>query len=274
MSQASLLPASWRSFVAVLAGGAFLLACTQEAPKKKRTPPNCDVEDCYADLPVETWDPLEPDEVNQNSGAFGPGERPSGSSSGHLDAGTVEPDTEPAPKTYCGPVAPGDLAIVELMIASKSGSGDWGEWVEIQSTRDCWLKLKGLSVESPRGAAAPNVATIEDDLELEPHGTFVVASSADPAKNNGIPGLVIEWNATDVLKNDGDTILVKMGDQQIDALTYPRFANLTAGRAISFPADCDWSDRASWTRWSLAFHEFSPGYKGTPNAPNDDVACF
>jgi hypothetical protein len=276
MSQVLLCPATWRPLVALLAGGAFVLACTQEAPKKKRSPTNCQIEDCYSDLPVETWDPLEPDRVDQNSGAFGPGERPSGTSSGPSTTPDAGPDDDagPPPKVSCGSVVAGDLAIVELMISSKSGSGDWGEWIEIQNTRDCWLELQGLSIESPRGSGTPNVASITVPIDLEPHGTFVVASSKDPAKNNGIPGIVVEWNASDVLKNDGDTITIKKGNDVIDSLTYPRFTNLTPGRAVAFPADCTWADRSSWTRWSLAFDEFSPGYKGTPNAPNADVTCF
>ena len=165
-------------------------------------------------------------------------------------------------------------AIVELMITSKSGSGDSGEWIEIQNTRACWLELKGLTVESPRGASAPNVATITDDFELAPNATFVVADSDDPVKNHAIPGKVISWNATDVLKNDGDTLTVKLGAVQVVSLTYPAFTNLTPGRALSFPIDCAWSDRASWPRWSLTFTEYATGFKGTPNGDNADVACF
>lgn len=272
MCSASLLK-FWRPWIVVLTGSALLLACTlgESAPKrKKRAPVDCAVEDCYSDLPVETTDPLEPDLVNRDSGAFGAPERPS--NGGH-DQGLAGPGD--GGKTYCDPtLASGDLAIVEIMIASKAGSGDSAEWVEIQSTRDCWLKLQGVSVESPRGAEIPNVATITDDLELEPHGTFTVASSSEPAKNHNLPGKVIGWNATDVLKNDGDTVNVKLGTILIDSVSYPNFNNLTAGRTLAFPADCKWSDRKDWARWSLSFGEFAPGFKGTPNAPNKDITCF
>jgi hypothetical protein len=131
-----------------------------------------------------------------------------------------------------------------------------------------------VAVESPRGAAAANVATITDDFELEPHGTFVVADSADPSKNHGIPGKVVAWEASDVLKNDGDTLTVKIGSIQVDTLTYPAFSNLVAGRALAFPVDCSWPDRADWERWSFTFDEFATGFKGTPNTDNADVACF
>ncbi|MBX3207042.1 MAG: hypothetical protein KF764_18490 [Labilithrix sp.] len=270
---------SWRSVILVLTGASVLAACTlgEGSGKKKKKSPGDWEDDFDGEIPM-VEQPLEPDDVNDNSGAFGAGERPAGDASGPSvrDGGTVRPaDAGPVPKVYCdGALAAGDLAIVEMMISSRSGSNDSGEWVEIQSTRDCWLKLQGVAVESPRGAAAPNVATISDDFELEPHGTFVVAGSSNPANNHGIQGKVVSWEATDVLKNDGDTVTVKSGAVQIDTLTYPAFNNLTPGRALSFPVDCAWSDRASWPRWSLTFAEFAPGFKGTPNADNADVACF
>ena len=271
---------SWRALLLLFTGASLLVACAfGETPAKKKR--------SAVDPGDELWDveipsveePLDPDNVNDNSGAFGASERPASSSArgegGSFEAGSPPTDAGARPKTYCGStLAAGDLAIVEIMITSKSGSGDSGEWVEIQNTRDCWLKVQGVAVESPRGSAAPNVATITDDFELEPHGTFVVAGSTDPAKNHGIEGKVIAWEATDVLKNDGDTLTVKIGNITLDTLTYPAFNNLTPGRALSFPADCAWSDRSSWARWSLTFDEFSPGFKGTPNAANADVACF
>lgn len=265
---------SWRS-LPLLLGASLLFACTLgEAPlkkKKKRAPIDPSAE-LYDDPPM-VEQPLEPDGVNDDSGAFGAGERPASKDGGAVP---VSPDagTAPAPKVYCGPLAAGDLAIVELMITSRSGSGDSGEWIEVQSTRDCWLDVQGVVIASPRGAAAPNTATITDAFELEPHGTFVVAASSDPAKNHSVPGKVIAWGATDILKNDGDTLTVTLGELTIDSLTYPAFSNLTPGRALSFPVDCAWSDRPSWERWSLTFNEFSPGFKGTPNAPNADVACY
>ena len=160
------------------------------------------------------------------------------------------------------------------MVSSRTGSGDQGEWVEVRNTRTCWLKLTNVTVESTRGQAAPDIATIAGDLELGPNGTFVVAGSADPAKNNGIPGAVYAWTTTDILKNDGDSIAVKAGATVVDEVTYPAFNNLTPGRALAFPADCAAADRTDWTRWSLTFDEFSTGFKGTPNAANGDVACF
>ncbi len=270
----------WQVLAAFAAGAAFLAACASAAPatgtKKKGTP--VDPGDGYFDEDVtSTDDGLTPTSV-PDSGAFGAAERPSpkdgggGGSGPTLDGGA---DGGPVTKTYCdGPLKAGDLQIDELLLSSRSGANDAGEWVEIRSTRPCWLKLKGLTVDSPRGAAPANVMTITEDFELGPKEAFVVAGSADPLKNNALPGKVFAWDAVDVLKNDGDTINVKLGAVVIDALLYPAFSNLTSGRTLSFPSDCPANVRSDWARWSLSFYVWKPGFKGTPNRVNDDVACF
>jgi len=269
---------SFRSIVALVTGASFLFACASEATtgtKRKRTPVEPGDEFYEEELPTEEG--LSPTS-NPDSGAFSPaGERPS---SGTKDGGSPRVDGGAAdggagPKVYCtGALGAGDLAVTELMISSRSGSGDDGEWIEITSTRDCWLRVKGLAVESPRGSSAPNAVTISEDFELAPGATFIVADSADPLKNGGLAGKVFAWEATDVLKNDGDTVSLKLGSTVIDTVTYPAFSNLSAGRTLAFPDDCAWNVRSDWARWSLAFTEYKAGKKGTPNATNGDVACY
>lgn len=216
--------------------------------------------------------------VDEDAGAaFNASSRPAAKDAsvvGH-DAGPPPSDGGVPPKTYCtGALAAGDLAIVELMISSRAGSGDDGEWIELQSTRDCWLALDGVEIGSPRGTTNDAVTT-PAGFDLAPHATFVVADSADPAKNHGLPGTVLSFEATDVLKNSGDIVYVKHGDVTIDSLTYPAFTNLEPGRSLAFPSDCTAPDRADWARWSLTFGTWAGAgtFEGTPNAPNDDVAC-
>jgi hypothetical protein len=249
---------------------ASVVACTAAATKKKRAPVDPGDEFALGDPPPEET-PMDTIVDDEAGAAFDAPSRQ------QKDAGHTDPPPPPVgPKTFCaGPLAPADLAVVELMVTTRAGSGDDGEWVEIRSTRDCWLELQGVTIESPRGAATADSVTIDGVVELPPHGTFVVADSADPAKNHAIPGLVFAWNASDVLKNTGDTVTVKLGDTVIDTVTYPSFSNLEAGRALAFPSDCAPGVRSDWTRWSLAFGAWSGDpVKGTPNASNDDVACY
>jgi hypothetical protein len=201
------------------------------------------------------------------------------------DAGVPPPPPPPTdggvttPPQCPNPLGQGDLAIVEFMIQSQAGPGDRGEWVEIQSTRNCNLNVRGLHVESPRGAGPPDAVDVTDDLILPPNGTLIVADTLQPDLNHNLPGTVLSWNATDALKNDGDTIRLSVGGQLVDALTYGSWV-LHVGRTVSFPVDCTWSQRSDWARWSWSFHVWQDApdggvpMKGTPNADNDDVTCF
>lgn len=264
----------FRLVTLALAGASFLLACASaDNPKAKKRTPADPGDDFFGEEATPYEQPIQA-QSEPDSGAFGAASRPANAK----DAGEIEAGTDGGtigPKTYCtGPLAKGDLSIVEILIASRTGSSDDAEWVEIASTRECWLKLKGVSIESPRGTAADS-ATINEDFELAPKASFLVAGSVDPAKNHALPGKVFSWEATDVLKNDGDTISVKAGALVIDALTYPSLANLTPGRSLAFPSDCQAAVRSEWARWSLTFSTYGGGaFKGTPNGPNTDVACF
>jgi hypothetical protein len=263
------------SFVAATA---LLAACTVQASKVRHLDPVDPGPDFGLDEAPTDPPPLATD-VNGDSGAFGANERPSGrdASGGKPDAAAFDAGSgsdASVGKTYCpAPLAAGDLVLTELMIASRAGADDDGEWVEITSSRDCWLALRGVAISSPRGASI-DVVTIAEDFDLAPHATFVVADSADPAKNHGLPAKLFAWNATDVLKNTGDTVSITSGATVLDTLTYPAFSNLTPGRSIAFPDDCRPGDRADWQRWSLSFDSWAPGFEGTPNAANDDVACY
>ena len=268
-----------RTLGLLVTGAAFLIACGSAATatgKKKKNP--ADPGDEFFGEDIDTEEGLTPTE-NPDSGAFGAGARPASNKDGggntRPDGGGTTQEGGAPVVTYCtGSIKGSDVVVVELMIASRAGSSDDGEWVELESTRDCTLKLKGLSIESPRGAAESNKVSITEDFELPPYGRFVVAGSADPTKNGIASGKVFSWEATDVLKNDGDSLVVKMGAATIDTLTYPSFSNLQPGRTLAFPSDCALGVRTDFARWSLTFDEYKPGKKGTPNAANDDVACY
>jgi hypothetical protein len=274
---------TWRSLTLVFTGVSFLCACASDpgtSTKKKRTPVEPGDEFYASDNPPSEQG-LSPT-TNPDSGAFSPASEraaptvgPDKDAGGTLvDAGSNDGGTV-QPKVFCtGALAAGDLIVSELLISSRAGSGDDGEWVEITSARTCWLKVKGLSIQSPRGTTGIDAVTITEDYELAPHGTFIVADSADAAKNHALPGKVFSWGAADVVKNDGDTVALKIGATVVDTVTYPAFSNLVPGRTLAFPSDCPGSVRNDWARWSLTFTVYAAGFKGTPNAANDDVACY
>ncbi len=217
-------------------------------------------------------DPLEASTIEDDSGVLDLGDR--ASDGGVAEGGHVESSDGAAPTNCQGPLASGDLKIVELMIESTSGSGDRGEWLELENTRSCIVNLNGLVVQSPRGTSLDK-ATVTTDVLVPPGGSFVIADSASATDNHDLPSasIVATFGSYDVLKNTGDTVEVWAGTTLVDALTYPQLA-LTAGRSVSFPADCAWGDRASWSRWSGSFNVWSSPFQGTPGADNSDVTCY
>ena len=261
-------PRSFFRAAFLLTAAGSLLACIAQPSQRKKT--NGDAILGAQDKPPPP--PADPDYVDEDL-SFDLGSREGkGGLIRQVDAGPRPPDGYPV---CTSPVGQGDVRIVEIMIASATGQNDRGEWVEIQNTRPCRQNLRGLTVESPRGAAAPDVLTITEDAFVDPNGTFLVAGSADPALNGNLPEPVFSWDKGDVLKNDGDTITVRSGETVIDTLTYPNFNGRQAGVSVSFPADCPtWDVRADWERWSTSFASFDGTKKGTPNADNTDVACY
>lgn len=171
------------------------------------------------------------------------------------------------------PLAPGDLTIDELMIESVAGAGDYGEWIEVRSHLDCVTDIRGLHGECPRGA---KVATFDmtTDVWMPARGTFVIADSSDPVINHDLPGLVIVWfgQPGDVLRNKGSTITLSLGGTLLATVTYPALP-LAAGDSWAFPDDCDTSARSDFTQWKRSTASWFPGFLGTPNQPNADVAC-
>ena len=172
-----------------------------------------------------------------------------------------------------GPASSGDLVITELMIESVVGAGDHGEWLEVASTLDCALDLRGLRGTAPT-AGKVRTFDIGDDVWLPGHGTFVVADSSNAAINHSLPGMVLTWSGQpgDVLRNKGGTVTLESSGVLVDSVTYPAMT-LVAGASVAFPSDCPASRRVDWTAWQPSVDSWFPGFLGTPNAPNDDVHC-
>jgi hypothetical protein len=260
---------------------ATVIACSQSAVSKKSGGDgDDDTGDDFGGSDSTGLPPARtPNQSNDDSGAFSPGGRKSTGATSDAGRSVTTPDDDAGSGTttlsLCTDgVQPGDVKIVEIMISSVSGSGDKGEWVELQSTRtDCILDVSNLVISSPRGTGIDTV-TIDDGLQLNPGDTFLVADSDDPTVNNSLSIPLYSWASYDVLKNDGDEIDVTLSGTTIDTLTYPSFGNLETGASVSFPSDCQWSDRSSWSNWSYSFNVYSSPLLGTPNAPNDDVTCF
>lgn len=187
---------------------------------------------------------------------------------------TDDTDASASPTLCPGPLAAGDLRVVELMVSSRPGAGDSGEWIEIVSTRACTLDLTGLEIASPRGSGE-DVAVVATRVLLPPGGRFLVADAA-----SGLPGTVVTFagSPVDVLANGGDSVTVRAHKAGGAVTTIDAFAYgagfFSSGFSVSFPDDCAASERSSPAKWQDATRAIAGGvFFGTPNAPNDDVSC-
>jgi hypothetical protein len=186
----------------------------------------------------------------------------------------AQPPFDPGDGGICqGALASGDLLIDELMIESVAGVGDYGEWLEVQSTLDCALDLRGLHGEAPSGNKI-RTFDVGSDLWIPGLGTFVVADSNNATIDHDLPSPLVEWSGQpgDVLRNKGDTVTLQYDGAIVDSVTYPSMS-LTVGASLAFPSDCMPSRRSDWTAWQPSTFAWFPGFFGTPNAPNDDVQC-
>ena len=272
------LPLRIGASLALLPLGALLAACATGTPDPGGSPPG---DDAAQGPSLVSDDAPIGDEVSAApvwpgaDAAASPPPAPGAVAPVVFDAGA--PDAGPfgpAPDGGCvAALGPGALIIDELMIESVAGSGDYGEWIEVRSTADCALDLGGLHGDCPVGMKL-HTFDITGEVWLLPRGTFLVADSADPVINHDLPGPLVTWAGEpgDVLRNLGGTVTLSRGDQVIDTLTFPSLRP-KIGATVAFPSDCPLARRSDWSAWRTSTASWFPGFRGTPNAPNDDVGC-
>jgi hypothetical protein len=270
----ALTTAGWLALI-LLGSTGLALVCACGSWRAERSPDAAAAADLDAGAPVVI---LPDDPAGTDDGGT---LDPMDDAAGAIDADSrAPPDAPPGPPFDAGgggicpgEIAEGDLVIDELMIAAVAGTGDHGEWLEVKSTRDCALDLRGLRGECPNGAHV-YAFDVTEDVWLPPRGTFVVADSSDPALNHSLPGRVLQWSGGpgDVLRNKGGTVALRANGALIDTLTYPA-RPLTVGTSLAFPDDCPASARLDTTRWQSSAASFFPSFFGTPNATNADIRC-
>jgi hypothetical protein len=231
----------------------------------------------------------------------GPGTGPTGGTSPPPkkepppDAGVTDVRSSANEGDCTTPMGPGDLAVVEMMIATvKPGTGefDYGEWFEVENTRKCRMNVKGIHIESPR-VVDSDVDTLDvtDDLWLKPNETFIVADTTDlsiPQLTSA--GRVLAWNpyqeltTHDTLKDNGhDAIVISVSKddrtqlERVDWDSTDWDVGTNYLSTVAFSVGCTWPERMSWANWAWANKSYYTGPEsslyGTPNAANNDVVC-
>lgn len=179
-----------------------------------------------APIDLEPPDPptLEAGVVDDDSGVFAPS-RPR-EAGAPTDASVVDAGIAPNCPNYLA----GSLRVDELMIASRDGSGDKGEWVELRNYASCTVLLDGLVVRSPRGTGLVQASLT--GISLAPGESVLIANTLVPVDNHFLPGRVRAFVATTAPASDAGA-----------AATADALKNATATRSRSY----GWGDRTSFS---------------------------
>jgi len=184
---------------------------------------------------------------------------------GPVDAGRRDAGAPPCE------VAPGRLAIVEVMVASVAGT-DRGEWFEVLNTATCAVDLAGLEIMSPTTTGVPVVHVVTGGL-VAPGARFVFALSGDALDNHGLRFDYVYGTGTteDVfLGNAGDELVLSAGGVEIDRVAWGA-TGYTRGSSRRFPDDASVAANGDWSLWCDSTELYSSdggAFYGSPGRPN------
>ncbi len=186
--------------------------------------------------------------------------------SGRCNDGGVARDTAPA--------GPGDLVITELMPNPTKVDDAAGEWLELWVTRD--LDLNGLGVDRLGDSAAPAVVGAEACLRVTAGSYALLARSADPLKNGGLPRVdgplplsLVSGSAS----SPGDVQLRAGGSLDSPLIDGVRWTRSSAGKSIQL--DPDYRDAAANDDERVFCHgtaEYGDGDLGSPGEDSGECA--
>jgi Lamin Tail Domain len=176
------------------------------------------------------------------------------------------------------PAGPGDLVITELMPNPDQVDDAAGEWLEVWVTRE--LDLNGLGVDRLGDAAAPTVVGAEACLRVRAQSYAVLARSADPLKNGGLPrvdGPLPLSLVSGSSSSPGDVQLLAAGATPqgeppalVDGV---RWTRSTAGKSLQL--DPDYRDAAANDEERVLCNGVAPygaGDLGTPGEGNAECS--
>lgn len=161
------------------------------------------------------------------------------------------------------PPTPGQLVITELM-PSPAGTDSEREWLEVQNVGPAAIDLNGLGLDRLEDSAPPALLVAAACLRVAAGARAVLARSADPARNGGLPAPAAVYPLA--MASAGALQLVR-GDELLDAVTWqaaPAAASLQVDPAYATAAGNDGA-----AAWCAAVAPYGSGEnRGTPGGSN------
>lgn len=176
----------------------------------------------------------------------GPGEPPAGMCD---DAGVLRPIVPPPP---------GTVRITEIMADPAAAPDSTGEWIELRF--GAAADLNGLELGKTPGQVLATIASPQC-LPVPEDARVILARSADPARNGGLPR--VDAGLGLALLNGGDALFVGAGGAVLDAVTHG-----AAAAGVSASLD------EGGTTWcpSPAGTTYGSGDRGSPGVSNPACA--
>jgi hypothetical protein len=163
------------------------------------------------------------------------------------------------------------IAIVEVMISSRSGAGDRGEWIEIYNAGDCFVDLGMAELLSPNTSGTPIVWSFPPGTVIAPMGRLVLAQSTVAAENHDLMYDLSYSTSGIVLDNGGDSVSIRVPGTMLDTVSWGA-TDYVHGAARSFPDTLPITMNDSQARWCNATATYSTAtggpYRGTPRMAN------
>jgi len=144
----------------------------------------------------------------------------------------------------------GEASITEWMANPLAVGNRDGEWLEVRFENA--VDLNGLVLSDLSTSSNPIEA--EDCLEVVPGRHVLFARNANPMENGGLEGVDLELSLS--LNNSDETIVLRVGDQVLDSVSYARAKAGVAVQVDALGNVCD------------AVQAYGDGDLGTPGAPN------
>jgi hypothetical protein len=195
-----------------------------------------------ANAPCSQPPPIDAGPGDPGDGAPGDGAPPAGMCD---DAGVLRPIVPPPP---------GTVRITEIMADPAAAPDSAGEWIELRF--GAAADLNGLELGKTPGQVLTTI-TSPQCLPVAADTRVILARSADPARNGGLPR--VDAGLDLALLNGGDTLFAGVGGAVLDVVTH---GAATAGVSVGLDED--------GITWCLTPEgtTYGSGDRGSPGASN------
>jgi len=186
------------------------------------------------------------------------------------DDGNNDPDDgcSEACQIEIGDFEPGTILITEVMKDPEMVGDPSGEWIELYNPTETDIDINGWTLQD-EGTDAHTILAA-GGVVVQAEAFFVLGRDLDPAENGGVDVSYVYSGFK--LANEEDEIILKAGDQEVDAVKYDSATFPQGkGKSLTLSADKFGSDLNDFgANWCDGQVQYGKGDWGTPGKTNPD----